>query len=63
MLFQVLQKEEIEAPLYQKVLDVLGKEEAIGAIDIWKKLIDVLEVGEHRPGHFKATKIKQYDTK
>jgi hypothetical protein len=36
LLFQVLQKEEIEAPLYQKVLDVLGKEEAIGAIDIWK---------------------------
>jgi len=55
--------EEIEGPLYQKVLDVLGKEETIGAIEIWKKLIGVLEIGEHRPGHFKATKIKQYDTK
>ena len=55
--------EEIEGPLYQKVLDVLGKEETIGAIEIWKKLIGVLEIGEHRPGHFKAIKIKQYDTK
>lgn len=49
--------EDIEGPLYQKVLDVLGLEETIGAIDIWKKLIGVLEIGEHRPGHFKARKI------
>ena len=53
--------EDIEGPLYQKVLDVLGLEETIGAIDIWKKLIGVLEIGEHRPGHFRAIKkiIKQ----
>ena len=50
--------EDIEGPLYQKVLDVLGLEETLGAIDIWKKLIGVLEIGEHRPGHFKAKKIK-----
>ena len=48
--------EEIEGPLYQKVLEVLGLEETTGAIDIWKKLIGVLEIGEHRPGHFKAKK-------
>ena len=48
--------EEIEGPLYQKVVDVLGTEETIGAIDIWKKLIGVLTIGEHRPGHFRATK-------
>ena len=48
---------EIEGPLYQKVVDVLGIEETLGAIDIWKKLIGVLEIGEHRPGHFKAKKI------
>ena len=47
---------EIEGPLYQKVVDVLGIEETLGAIDIWKKLIGVLEIGEHRPGHFKAFK-------
>ena len=49
--------EDIEGPLYQKVLDVLGLEETIGAIDIWKKLIGVLEIGEHRPGHFRAKKL------
>ena len=47
---------EIQGPLYEKVLDVLGLEETLGAIDIWKKLIGVLEIGEHRPGHFKAKK-------
>ena len=57
--FKILKKEltEIEGPLYQKVVDVLGIEETLGAIDIWKKLIGVLEIGEHRPGHFKAKKI------
>ncbi len=47
---------DIEGPLYQKILDVLGLEETLGAINIWKKLIGVLEIGEHRPGHFKAKK-------
>lgn len=48
--------EEIEGPLYQQVVDVIGTEETIGVIDIWKRLIGVLEIGEHRPGHFKAKK-------
>ena len=48
--------EDIEGSLYQKVVDVLGVEETIGAIEIWKKLIGVLEIGEHRPGHFRAIK-------
>ncbi len=47
---------DIEGPLYKKIVDVLGEEETIGAIDIWKKLIGVLEIGEHRPGHFKGIK-------
>ena len=51
--------QEIQGPLYQKVFDVLGLEETIGAIEIWKKLIGVLEIGEHRPGHFKATKLNK----
>ena len=49
---------EIEGPLYKKVVDVLGVEETLGAIEIWKKLIGVLEIGEHRPGHFKGLKVK-----
>ena len=46
----------IEGPLNKKVIDAIGSEETAGAIDIWKKLIGVLEIGEHRPGHFKAAK-------
>jgi len=46
----------IEGPLNKQVIDAIGLEETTGAIDIWKKLIGVLEIGEHRPGHFKAVK-------
>ena len=46
----------IRGPLNKKVIDAIGPEETVGAIDIWKKLIGVLELGEHRPGHFKAVK-------
>jgi hypothetical protein len=38
------------------VINAIGSEEINSAIDIWKKLIGVLELGEHRPGHFKAVK-------
>ncbi|MDC0056580.1 methyltransferase domain-containing protein [Alphaproteobacteria bacterium] len=46
----------IEGPLNKQVIDAIGPEETAGAIDIWKKLIGVLEIGEHRPGHFRAFK-------
>jgi len=46
----------IEGPLKKQVIDAIGPEETSGAINIWKKLIGVLEIGEHRPGHFKAVK-------
>ena len=46
----------IEGQLNKQVIDAIGPEETAGAIDIWKKLIGVLELGEHRPGHFKAVK-------
>ena len=46
----------IEGPLNKQVISDIGSEETSGAIDIWKKLIGVLELGEHRPGHFKAVK-------
>ena len=46
----------IEGPLNKKILEDIGPEETAGVIDIWKKLIGVLEIGEHRPGHFKAFK-------
>ena len=47
---------QIQGPLNKKVIEVIGLEETLGAIDIWKKLIYVLKIGEHRPGHFKAIK-------
>ena len=47
---------DIEGPLNKQVIDAIGPEETAEAIDIWKKLIGVLELGEHRPGHFKAFK-------
>ena len=47
---------DIEGPLNKQIIDVIGPEETAEAIDIWKKLIGVLELGEHRPGHFKAFK-------
>ena len=46
----------IEGPLNKQVIEAIGSDETSGAIDIWKKLIAVLEIGEHRPGHFKAVK-------
>ena len=47
---------DIEGPLNKQVINAIGPEETAGAIDIWKKLIGVIEIGEHRPGHFKAVK-------
>ena len=47
---------DIEGPLNKQVINAIGPEETVGAIDIWKKLIGVLKLGEHRPGHFKAIK-------
>ena len=46
----------IESSLNKKIIEAIGPEETSGVIDIWKKLIGVLEIGEHRPGHFKAVK-------
>ena len=47
---------DIRGPLYEEVIDAIGPEETEGAIQIWEKLIGVLEIGEHRPGHFRAIK-------
>jgi phosphoethanolamine N-methyltransferase len=49
--------EQIEGPLWKKVIDAIGPEEGAYALDIWKKLLGVVEKGEHRPGNFRAIKI------
>tara|TARA_B100000700_G_scaffold311671_1_gene394249 strand:- start:1520 stop:2305 length:786 start_codon:yes stop_codon:yes gene_type:complete len=40
----------------EQLIKILGIEDAEGTIKIWKKMIEVLEKGEHRPGHFYAEK-------
>ena len=49
--------EQIEGPLWNKVIDAIGPEEGVYALDIWNKLLGVVEKGEHRPGTFRAMKI------
>jgi phosphoethanolamine N-methyltransferase len=48
---------DIEGPLWSKVVEAIGVEEGEYALDIWKKLLGVVEKGEHRPGNFRAIKI------
>ena len=48
---------DIKGPLYDEVIKQIGKEEADGALEIWEKLLGVVEKGEHRPGNFQAIKI------
>ena len=48
---------DIEGPLWSKVVDAIGVEEGKYALNIWKKLLGVVEKGEHRPGNFRAIKI------
>ncbi len=47
---------DIEGPLWSKVVDAIGIEEGVYALDIWKKLLGVVKKGEHRPGNFRALK-------
>tara|TARA_B100000242_G_scaffold215295_1_gene157005 strand:+ start:19 stop:801 length:783 start_codon:yes stop_codon:yes gene_type:complete len=47
---------EIEGPLWDEVVKAIGPEEGAYALDIWKKLVGVVQKGEHRPGNFRALK-------
>ena len=47
---------DIEGPLRDQVVEAIGIEEGEYALDIWKKLLGVVEKGEHRPGNFRALK-------
>ena len=42
--------------LNKEIVGILGYKEAQRQIEVWKKMIVVLESGEHRPGHFSAIK-------
>ena len=41
-------------PLREKIVNLIGANETANTIDIWNKMIGVLESGEHRPGHIRA---------
>ena len=58
---EVVQKEisDIKGPLYHQVINLIGKEEADGALEIWEKLLGVVKKGEHRPGNFQAIKKRK----
>ena len=47
---------DIEGHLWNQVVEAIGIEEGEYALDIWKKLLGVVEKGEHRPGNFRALK-------
>jgi phosphoethanolamine N-methyltransferase len=43
-------------PMRSQVVACIGEAEATETSNIWRQMIGVLEIGEHRPGHFRATK-------
>tara|TARA_B100000989_G_scaffold268267_1_gene222863 strand:- start:980 stop:1768 length:789 start_codon:yes stop_codon:yes gene_type:complete len=53
-----LAKQEVVAmsmsPLREKIVNLIGENEASNTIEIWNKMIGVLDSGEHRPGHIRA---------
>ena len=55
---EVAKKElrDLQLTYYKKLIDILGKDDAKSTIKIWEKMVEVLEIGEHRPGHFYAEK-------
>ena len=55
---EVAKKElsDLQTTYFKKLIGILGKDDAESTIKIWKKMVEVLEIGEHRPGHFYAEK-------
>ncbi|HCV62887.1 MAG TPA: SAM-dependent methyltransferase [Alphaproteobacteria bacterium] len=45
---------QLTGPLRQKVVDLIGEEDADITVEIWEKMVAMLDLGEHRPGHFSA---------
>ena len=48
--------EDIQVKYKAQLIKILGENDANETVEIWKKMIGVLEIGEHRPGHFMADK-------
>ena len=48
--------EKMKGPLYPKMVEMLGHEYADHEVEIWRAMNLVIESGELRPGHLRATK-------
>jgi ubiquinone/menaquinone biosynthesis C-methylase UbiE len=46
----------MEGPLYQQAVAAVGEEHLKWNIDIWRKMLVVLDSGEHRPTHLRGRK-------
>jgi len=49
----------MEGPLYQRAVAAVGEEHLKWNIDIWRKMLVVLDSGEHRPTHLRGQKPAQ----
>ena len=48
--------EQMRGPLYHKMVDMVGRENADRQVEVWRTMNIVLENGELRPGHLRAVK-------
>ena len=48
--------ERMEGPLYARAVDAVGEDHVKWNIDIWRKMLVVLDSGEHRPTHLRGRK-------
>lgn len=46
--------EQLKGPLREQVIELVGEEDADHTVEIWEKMAAMLDLGEHRPGHFSA---------
>jgi hypothetical protein len=46
----------MEGPLYEKAVAAVGEEHMKWNIEIWRKMLVVLDTGEHRPTHLRGQK-------
>jgi len=45
---------QLKGPLRETIIGLVGESDADHVTEIWEKMVGVLALGEHRPGHFRA---------
>lgn len=51
-----IERDNMTGPLYPNLVEKVGKDYLDRAIDVWNKMIVVLDSGEHQPTHLRARK-------